>query len=176
MPFENALNVDSTSVGVATVSSLSLLWIGRIIWRRISRDGAEVAKDRAEVNIIETLLNDLSTLKAENSTLRQENATIRKTESEISLRLGRLEAKDQEVIEYKDVIEKLRLKLEEKDLKIEGLIAKHSSETGALNAKLEAKTIEMDKLQSRMQEVEGLLNESKFTRCPKCGYNLIKRE
>lgn len=154
-------------IGTATVGTLTLAWLGRILWRRLVRDGAEVAKDRAEVNIIATLQEELKQLKAENEILR-------KNENETSLRLGRLEAKDKEVEEYKDLIDKLRTKLDEKDAKIEKLIKEHSTETGALTAKLEMKTEEMKGLQLRIVDLENRLQrDEKLMRCPSCQATLI---
>lgn len=160
-------NVDITPVGTATLGTLGAVWIGRIFWRRLIKDGTEVAKDRAEVNIIETLQSELEKLKVENSLLREK-------ESEMSLRLGRLEAKDKEAEEYKLLIEKLRVKLDEKDSKIEKLIKEHSTETGALTAKLEMKTEEMKGLQIRILDLETRLQrDEKLMRCPGCGSSLV---
>jgi DNA repair exonuclease SbcCD ATPase subunit len=162
--FENA---DLSAVGTATAGTLATVWIGRIFWRRLVRDGTEVAKDRAEVNII-------STLQAELEKLKEENRSLREKESETSLRLGRLEAKDAEAEEYKILIEKLRLKLDEKDTKIEKLIREHSTETGALTAKLEMKTEEMKNLQLRIHDLETRLQrDEKLMRCPGCGSSLV---
>jgi len=132
---------------IATFSSVSLAWIGRIIWRRIIKDNTEVAKDRAEINIIDTL-------QAAVSQLSQENANLRSTESELSIRLGRLEAKAKEVELLLAQIEKLHKKLDEKDNKIEQMIYHHAEESTRLNILLGIKDSEINELNTKVYNLE----------------------
>ena len=118
------------------------------------KDNTEVAKDRAEINIIEVMQSQIATLSAENLRLRN-------TESELSNRLGRLEAKEQEVDAYVDKIEKLQIKLDEKDQKIENLLITHAEATATLKYQLERKEDQIRELMIRIEDLERRMTLSR---------------
>ena len=126
-----------------TAGSVGLVWIGRIIWRRWSKDVTEVAKDRAEVSIIDTMLSQIATLS-------EENLRLRKDESDLSIRLGRLESKEKEAEELIRKLERAHTKLDEKDKKIEELIIKHTEENTKLLILLGIKDNEIKELNDRV--------------------------
>ena len=137
-----------------TVTTVSVAWVIRLLWRRIMKDNTEVAKDRAEINIIEVMQSQIATLSAENLRLRN-------TESELSNRLGRLEAKEQEVDAYVDKIEKLQIKLDEKDQKIENLLITHAEATATLKYQLERKEDQIRELMIRIEDLERRMTLSR---------------
>lgn len=133
-----------------TFSIVSIAWILRMLWRRIIKDGTETAKDRAEINIIDTMQVQLATLIAENLRLRT-------TEANLSQRLGRLEAKEKEAADHVILIDKLQKKLEQKDLKIEGLFISHTKETTRLTLLLEIKDAQIKELYKKILDLEKIL-------------------
>lgn len=150
----------------ATAGTVGIIWLFRTIYRRISKDGAEVAKDRAEINIIDTLQSQIATLSAENQRLRT-------TESEFSNRLGRLEGKEQEAARHMEMIEKLQSRLQEKDTRIEELISSHGLETGSMRTLLEIKNGEIKELHERLQGLEErLLRDESNAVCIECSKQL----
>lgn len=132
------------------LGSATVVWLGRVIWRRISKDGTEVAKDRAEINIIDTML-------AQMATLSQENQRLRTSESDLSIRLGRLEAKEKEVESLMERIDHLQKKLDEKDIKIEKMIILHAEENTKMMILLGIKDNEIKELKDRVNELESNL-------------------
>lgn len=145
------LNFLGGGVGV----TLMLAWMARVFWRRLARDGAEVAKDRAEVNILQTLQSQIQTLIDENKELRNK-------ESELERRLGQLETKEQEAKEAKELIEKLSARLEEKDNRIERLIRSHADETAAMRQMLSQRDQEIDILRRRISDLESRLKQQEL--------------
>ena len=140
---------------VATGASgitVSLAWLARAIWRRVQKDNTENVKDRAEINIIETMQQQIATL-------IEENVRLRSRESDLSNRLGRLETKEKEAEEHVIMINKLRLKLEEKDFKIEEILISHAKETTRLMVLLEVKDREITELSRKIDELSILINK-----------------
>lgn len=137
-------------LGAATAGTFATAWIGRLFWRRLARDGAEVAKDRAEINILKTLQEQVQVLV-------QENESLRKNESDLERRLGQLEAKEQEAKEAKELIERMTTRLEEKDNRIERLIRSHADETSAMRQMISQRDQEIDLLRRRIGDLESRL-------------------
>lgn len=146
--FNPSLDTAATFAG----GTVTIVWLLRILWRRLMKDGAEVAKDRAEINIIETLQTQISTLSAENKVLRT-------TEADIAIRLGRLEAKEKEAAEHMATITKLQRKLDEKDSKIEKMIAEHATEMTKMSMTLNIKENQITELYERIIELESRLKK-----------------
>lgn len=146
--FNPSLDTAATFAG----GTVTVVWLLRILWRRIMKDGAEVAKDRAEINIIDTLQTQIATLSAENKVLRT-------TEADIAIRLGRLEAKEKEAAEHMATIIKLQRKLDEKDSKIEKMIAEHATEMTKMSMTLNIKENQITELYERIIELESRLKK-----------------
>lgn len=145
------ISTDSINIASAfTASTVSLAWILRTLWRRFKKDGIETVKDRAEINIIGVLQQQIATLS-------EENMRLRSTEAEVALRLGRLEAKEQEAADHLIQIDKLNKRLDEKDLKIENMIKSHSEENTRMLVLLNIKDNEIRELYNKITNMEYIL-------------------
>ena len=147
-------NVFTNQANLTVITGLfvSTVWAIRLFWRRISKDKTETVKDRAEIDIIGTLQNQISTL-------HEENQRLRNNESEISNRLGRLESKEKEVANLMIQIDKMQVKLDNKDNETRELIKIHAEENTAMKILLSIKDGEIRELNTRIAGLEDRLRQ-----------------
>lgn len=150
-------NETLNSIALGSGGTFGAVWVVRTMWRRIARDGAEVAKDRVEINILESLQNQMNAVLSE-------NAALRKREAELERRTGQLEYREKEALDARELIQKMGEQLSARESMITSLIDEHARVMSEMTTKLQTRDNEIKNLRTRVAELERKLSAYENTK------------
>lgn len=122
--------------GLAIFIALFYFWFKKNYYRIAS----EATKDQAEINIVLTLQQEVNSLSTSLSTYIQEN-------SDLKVKIAKLEVVVRETEEFKITINRLREKLNEKDTKYETLLKESTDLIASLRTLVEERNIKIRQLE-----------------------------